>query len=161
MCTRVADAHLIFPIMYRHCTSLHNAPSSGTKHEMCAYNFGSCAAPASYARCQTDADCDSLNPNHKGHLTCDGLPIRCNTSYFCTNGHLGGELCNTTAGEPGSSHGGQSVGPDCAGPNDGLLEVSATSIVGFKWRVLSLNCIFASLLRYYCPAPHHVSHTAR
>ena len=147
--------------MYRHCTSPHNAPSSGTKHERCAYNFGSCAAPASYARCQTDADCDSLNPNHKGHLTCDGLPIRCNTSYFCTNGHLGGELCNTTAGEPGSSHGGRSVGPDCAGPNDGLLEVSATSIVRVQMACIVTElylCIFATLL-LSC-SPSRISHCA-
>jgi hypothetical protein len=139
MCTRVADAHFIFPIMYRHCTK---QIASHYKTEGCAYDHGNCKAPASYARCHVDADCDALAPGHKGHLTCDGLPIHCNSSQFCTNGQpSGGELCNLTAGEPNGprhSAGGRSVGPDCAGPNDGLLEVQmAVSSDGMSFKRVS------------------------
>eukprot|EP01052_Picozoa_sp_SAG31_P001861 SAG31_NODE_62_length_28678_cov_21.548270_32_plen_233_part_00 len=51
MCTKVADAFFVFPMMYLHCVGPvpHPAPK---KMETCAYHFGSqgCASPASYLR---------------------------------------------------------------------------------------------------------------
>lgn len=139
MYTRVADSHFIFPIMYRHCTSPIGASGHSKQHknEACAYNHDHCTQPvsASYARCTTAADCGSLFPGH--NLTCNGLPIRCNASHFCTSGGPGGELCNMSSvhSDPAST---RSPGPECAGPNDGLLEVQmAVSSDGVRFSRIS------------------------
>eukprot|EP01052_Picozoa_sp_SAG31_P001860 SAG31_NODE_62_length_28678_cov_21.548270_31_plen_98_part_00 len=77
------------------------------------------------ADCKTDADC-YINCGAK--CTCHGMQVHCNGTGLCTTGEPQGELCNISAGSPGGSAGPAadahlSLGPACAGPNDGLLEV--------------------------------------
>ena len=127
-----------------HCVGQQPGGGGAPPAEKCAYNFkGGCAAPASYLRCRTDADCAVGGENH----SCHGMLVRCNSTQFCTNGQRDGEICNTSAGLPHSAPGpgsraGLSPGPACAGPNDGLLEVQmAVARDGRRYVQLTLSSV--------------------